>query len=282
VNSVHQYEYGSGPKKGRFSGQDKAGIAILLITILAASAIAYWISQKKSSLVHYDSATYCPSKGPFGKTVLLIDLTDEISFLQEQKLKNYIKSLSNPESDQYLSKHDMLSVYLLSESDSKSIPVPIVEVCNPGDGEGLNEFTGNPRLAHKRFSERFLSPINHAIGQIVAVESSETSPIIESLRGISVSAFDDNPEPGHEHRLVVISDMLQNSSDISHYRNGQSQSLDQLKTFRADLDGVSVIDIKVLDREASKKLQGKQLVEFWRQYFRASGTALNSAERWTE
>ena len=282
MKSRRQSNYGEGPKKSGWSAQDSAGIAIIFVALLAAGAVAFWVSEKSSSIVRYDPATYCPIKGPFGKTVLLIDLTDEISFLQERKLKNYIKSLSDSSSDEYLPLHNMLAVYLLDESDTQSIPVPIFEACNPGDGTGLSEFDGNPIQAHKRFTERFLSPINMAIAKIVATGGSKTSPIIESIRGISVSAFDESPQPGHNHRLVVISDMLQNSTAVTHYGDGQGQSLGQLRSVGADLDSVSIIDIKVLDRENLKKLQGKQLLEFWSQYFRASGSSLNSADRWTE
>ena len=282
MKSRHQFDYGKGPKKNGFSKGDYLGVSIAAIVISLVVLVSYWNYQKRSSLIELDQVTYCPIDGPYAKTVLLIDLTDEISFIQEEKLKKYIKTLSDSSNDGYLPQYDMLAVYLLSDGDSDSLPQPIVEVCNPGDGSGLRELDGAPILAKKTFVKMFSEPISAAIGGILPVGASKTSPIIEAIRGISVSTFDGTAEPGHENRLVVISDMIQNSAELSFFKNGQSVDREQLKSLGADLAGVPIIDIKVLDRKNSKKLQGKQLVEFWSQYFRASGSSLNSAERWTE
>lgn len=282
MKSRDKFDYGQGPQKDGFSKGDFLGLTMAAIVVLLVVVVSYWSYQKKSSFIELDQVTYCPIDGPYGKTVLLIDLTDEISFIQEEKLNKYIKTLSDSSNDGYLPQYDMLAVYLLSDGDSDSLPQPIVEVCNPGDGSGLRELDGAPLLAKKTFVEKFSGPISTAIAGILPVGASKTSPIIEAIRGISVSTFDGAAEPGHENRLVVISDMIQNSTELSFFKDGQSVDLAQLKALGADLADVPIIDIKVLDRKNSKKLQGKRLVEFWRQYFRASGSSLNSAERWTE
>lgn len=282
MSKRNAYSYGPGKNRKGLSGSDWIGIVVGILAVLAFVGLGYWIYQEKSSVVQYDATTYCPIEGPFATTVLLIDLTDEVSFIQEQKITNFIKSLATAGGEDVVPQHDMLSVYLLSEADVNTIPKPVIQVCNPGDGQGLNEFTGNPRLANKRFTERFLKPVDAAIGGIVSTQSANISPIIEAIRGISLTAFDAEPQAGHEHRLIVISDMLQNSPSLSHYKNGQHQTQEQLKSFNADLNSVSRVDIKVLDRSGSERLQGKDLVEFWRAYFRVSGTSLTSAERWSK
>ena len=282
MNKRQAYNYGPGKNRKGLSSSDWIGIILGLAAVLAFAGLGYWIYKEKSAKVQYNATSYCPLSGPFATTVLLIDLTDEISFLQEQKITNFIHSLATASGEDVVQKHDMLAVYLLKESDADTIPTPVVQVCNPGDGQGLNEFTGNPRLANKRFSDSFVKPIDAAIANIVSAQSANISPIIESIRGISLTAFSKEPHAGHEHRLIVISDMLQNSPQISHYKHGQKQTKEELQKFSADLSMVSRVDIKVLDRSGSERLQGKDLVEFWRAYFRVSGTSLTSAERWAK
>lgn len=276
------YPYAPGQRKKGLSSKDWAGILLVLLVVTGVAAMGFWRYTAGQSHVSYDRTSYCPASGAYAKTVLIVDLTDEISFIQEQKLKNFVRSLSDANNDNLVPQYTMLSVYLLSETDVESIPTPIVEVCNPGSGEGLSEFTGNPRLANKRFTERFLDPIDKAIGKIVHTKSAKTSPIIEAIRGISVTAFGEPPTAGYEHRLIVVSDMLQNSRGTSHYRQGQDLGKVDLSGLVADLENVSRVDIKVIGRTDTPALQGKPLVEYWRGYFRASGSNLSSAERWGE
>lgn len=282
MNKHSVYPHGPGQRKKSLTAQDWLGIVLIIAVVTGAAGLGYWYYTAKKNHVVYDQNTFCPEGGPFAKTVLLIDLTDEISFIQEQKLKTFVQSLADPSNPDAVPQHAMLSVYLLQESDASGLPVPVVELCNPGSGQGLNELTSAPQLANKRFSERFLTPINAAIGNIVHTDSAKTSPIIESIRGIAVSAFAAKPREGYVHRLIVISDMLQNSAATSHLRQGQDIDKVDKNKLRADLVNVSRVDIKVINRNTSARLQGKALVEYWRGYFRASGSSLESAERWTE
>lgn len=276
------YPYGLGTRKKGRSAKDWAGIALIVFVISLASGVGYWRYAAGEAHIALENTSFCPVSGPYAKTVLLIDLTDEISFIQEQKLKNYMHALADPENPDAIAQYTMLSVYLLSESDTDAIPVPIVEVCNPGSGVGLSEFTNNPKKANKKFIEKFVKPIDAAIGSIVHTTSADSSPIIESIRGISVSAFAQPPHEGYGHNLIIISDMLQNSSKTSHYREGQDIEADKFGGLTADLAMVGKIDIKVFARKEHASLQGKALVEYWRNYVRASGSSLSTIERWEE
>jgi len=282
MSKRNPYPHGPGQPKSGLSSKDCIGIALIIVAILATAGVGYWYYTASESHVAYDKGTYCPDSGPYARIALLIDLTDEMSFIQEQKLRHFIQSLSDESREDSVPQHAMLSVYLLSENDASAIPTPVIEVCNPGNGEGINEFTGNPRLANKRFTERFLDPIDTTIGKIVYTDPAKTSPIIESIRGIAVSNFAEEAEPGYEHRLIVISDMLQNTPKTSHYREGQILEEATLRDLKSDLQFVDRVDIKVIARQKQERLQGKALVEYWRNYFRESGTNLTTAERWGE
>ena len=281
MSNRHSYPYDPRRKSGNLI-KDRIGAVLIVIALLALITIFFWGEFIKEGYVEYDNTSYCPVSGSYAKTVLLIDLTDKITFIQEEKLRNFMRSLSDPKNPDAVEQHTMLSIYLLNKNHMDGIPTPLVEICNPGSGEGLSELTGNPRLANRRFTERFLTPVDTAVGQIVDTKSSDISPIIESIRGIAVSAFSEAPKDGYEHRLIVISDMLQNSDSASHYHRGQKWNPTDLSKLNADLEHVSRVEIKVISRKNFSYLQGKALVEYWREYFRASKSRLTTAKRWEE
>jgi hypothetical protein len=282
MNNRRSKSYGPSERENRFSSSDLLGFGIIALVLLAFAGLWYWKSEVEGKLVPYDKVVGCPVGGPFATTVLLLDLTDKVSFLQEQQVIKFAESLANLKSDNAVGMHERAILVLLKESHNSQLPIPVVSVCNPGDGSDLDEFTGNPGLAKKRFEERFLSPIKDAISTLVEVQPAGSSPIIESIRGIGVSSFFTSPKTGHKNRLIVISDMIQNSNNISFYRDGLVLNDKALQTQAAELDEVEEAELYVIGREQLATTQGKELIEFWSRYFRFSGTTLSSAERWTE
>jgi hypothetical protein len=258
----NNYSYGPSAKGNGLNRSDFIGIALLLIVFIVLAVVGYWVWSTKSKTIEYDRNTYCPKDGPFGKTVLLIDLTDEVSFLQEQKLRNFVNTLGDADSQISVAKNEMLEIYLLSESYADELPLPLVQACNPGDGKGLSEFTANPRLAKLRFIQSFKEPIDEALRQIVSMSGAKTSPLVEAIRGISVKSFSKPASDGYTNRLVVISDMLQNTRKLSHYRGDQSAYADKLSPNKASMSNVDLVDIKVINRNSNKSLQGKGLIKF--------------------
>ena len=274
--------YGPSGKEDRFSSADLIGFGIIALVLIAFAGLWYWKSEVEDKLIPYDKVSGCPAAGPFATTLLLLDLTDKVSFLQEQNIIKVAESLANPKSQNYVGAHERAILVLLKESHSSQIPIPVVSVCNPGDGSDLDEFTGNPDLARKRFEERFLGPIKEAISRLVEAEPASSSPIVESIRGIGVSSFFTDSKSDHKNRLIVISDMIQHSKNISFYRDGFALSDKEFSSHAAELGYIDQVELFVIGREHPATMQGKELIEFWRKYFRFSDTALSAATRWSE
>jgi hypothetical protein len=257
------------------------GIIILLSVAIAVAGIFYWRHQVAAERLVLDPKTYCPVGGALARTVILVDLSDPITAIQQQKLENLIASFAVPGSPLEVEAGDMLELYLLKPNVTDQIPTPTVSICNPGDGEGISEFTGNPRLARKRFEQRFATPLQEALVGLEAVEPANTSPLIEALRGIAVTSFEYDAKRGHENRLYVISDMLQHSAQLSLYKTPHPDTA-VLAPLRADLDRVASTAIYVVSRASNDSLQGKEFVLFWQKYFKSSGTTLTTMEKWAE
>lgn len=271
-------------KKSGFSSETKVALLIFSLVGVVLASLVFWYVTASKKLVALDETTLCPLDGPYGTTVVILDLSDALSYLQEQKLRNFFSSKQSSGFGDGLSvqKHERLKVYLLDENAAKNLPTPIVDICNPGDGEGLSELTSSPALVKKRYVQAYEKPLESALLEIMQSSSTKTSPLVEAIRGIALTSFGSEASEGHVNNLLLISDMLQHTDSISHYRGDQNLMPQALSKFRADLDTVDEVHIRMFEREQSRQLQGKSLLTFWNNYLKISGTSLTSAERWVE
>lgn len=271
-------------KKSGLSSETKVAILIFSLVGVLMASLGFWYVTASKRLVILDDTTLCPIDGPYGTTVVVLDLSDKLSYLQEQKLRNFFSRKRNPEFGGGLSvqKHDRLKIYLLDENATKHLPDPIIDICNPGDGEGLSELTSSPALVKKRYVQAYEKPLQSALVDIMQSSSTKTSPLIEAISGIALTSFGTEAREGHVNTLFLMSDMLQHTDSVSHYRGDQNLIPQALSKFRADLDGVDEVHIRMFVRDQSKQLQGKSLLTFWNNYLKTSGTSLTSAERWVE
>ncbi|HEV3111394.1 MAG TPA: hypothetical protein VGY99_12955, partial [Candidatus Binataceae bacterium] len=137
--------------------------------------------------------------------------------------------------------------------------------------EGASELTSNPQLIGKRWKMKFIEPLNKQLDTMLRGSGSKDSPIMESIQVVGVSVFD---TPAFhdlaDKRLVIVSDMLQNTAGYSQYRGDESYSRFCTSGYflkvRSNLEGVDVT-ILYLRRTDVRHLQGKRHLEFWENYF---------------
>ena len=79
---------------------------------------------------------------------------------------------------------------------------------------------------------------------MLTTPASDESPIFESIQSIAVRAFGALPESNKDRRLVIASDMLQNTPEYSQYHGiGSFEEFKRSQYYRrvrADLRGVEV------------------------------------------
>ena len=190
--------------------------------------------------------TLCPTSGSKQQTILLIDTTDPLTLVAQEKLKQLLKAFRDSDNQYYLQPGHELIVYRLTPSIA-NIRKPL-RVCNPGNPE---DRTWKDNLTSGKYSglrkwRRFEQSILQALPKIDKQVAGNQSPLLEAIALVAARHV---PSIGVETqqkstRMMLFSDMLQNSEHLSHYK-----SVPDMKTFRAlpgyaemdsDLRGVNV------------------------------------------
>lgn len=197
--------------KNKGKKRDSSGLAWfgLGVVSLLAIAAAFFIFRTISNVAVYDEVTLCPSDGPTSSIVVLLDLTDPVSETQSQTIRR------------------ILLEQILTAPAGTLVSVGMVSVdpgewgarfsrCKPEIGENANEFYQNPVLIAERYHEEFELPLFAAIENLLEANEQPQSPIIESLQRLVEDALTLTAGAPPE-RLIVVSDLIQNSDRVSFY-----------------------------------------------------------------
>jgi hypothetical protein len=237
-------------------------IAFLFVGIVAVVITHYVASRPKE----IDSQTLCPPNGPMGHYVLLVDKTDPLTFTQKQAFSVNLHELI----EKRVPVGYLLSVFVLGE-EFKENAAPLVELCNPGKGDGKTEMTDNLKRLRLRYENKFIEPLLKQSDALLATRSAATSPILEMLQLVGINGFQKHDIKG-ERRLIVMSDMLHNTKQMSMYRTPVDYAVfaatDYGRKTQSDLRGVAV-ELHYLMN--APQLQTKRNVNFWENYFDKAG-----------
>ena len=252
--------------KKRQSKNIAIGIASLVFFLAALGGTVYYLLTREAGL---DRATLCPKTGPTAHIVLLVDKTDPLNFSQKEAFLRLLDELVT----RRVEPGQLVSVFVLGE-DFREGAKPLVEVCNPGSGEGKSELTANVAKLNAQFRERFREPLLKQADALISTVPAKSSPIFEMLQLVSINGFRKHAVNG-PRRLIVVSDMLHKSPQLSMY-----QTLPDFEAFsaseygrkmRSELDRVEVELHHVLNYP---KLQTRKQLEFWQTYFSRSGARI--------
>ncbi len=200
-------------------------------TVFAVLGISF-LSNGLNAAEKLDPRTLCPSDGSMGQTILLIDTTDPLPPATQTRLKQLLQGFGDSQNSLYLPRSHELIVYHLTSSISKMSKRKPLRVCNPGNPEErgiIDNLISSPAEA-KRNWRKFELLRKRAYLRIKEQTEEEQSPLLESLALVSAANI---PILGVEEqrkptRLILFSDMLQNSKNLSHY-----QSLPTMKVFKS-------------------------------------------------
>jgi len=158
--------------------------------------------------------------------------------------------------------------------------------CNPGDGEGLSEWTDNPRIARLRWIEDFRKPAALAMKSSIAAAKANSSPIMAAIQDIAIDQFSSAAGQDAKKTMYVISDMIEHTRDYSQYARAGDLSFQRYKQspaylkFRTDLHGATVI-IRYVTRQVNGQplLDGTKHVEFWKDWIEDNRGIFGGAKR---
>ena len=252
-----------------FSKKDLQGFFIIggVVLIFAALIIIAFVLQ--SNQVKVDAA-FCPTEQTYAHTLVLIDDTETLSLGQIAAVQRYMKEIPNN-----LETKEKLSLHMLYESAEGNL-ASIFSLCNPKIKEGkCNELYQNCDKIKKEYEQEFSGVLEENLQRLYGIGENPTSPIMEVIYKLSSlpdfgSGYDD------KMRLIIFSDMMQNSDRYSHYKNidfGQCSGNSYCQGAIPSLRNAEVI-IYYIERPKFQAIQGREHIYFWEQYFRAGGARI--------
>jgi len=174
--------------------------------ILAVSAISAYVLTGEDC----DPETFCKGE-VLAHTIIVLDKTDPLTIEQQKFMLHYI----NKEKEK-LKKFEKFSIFTLTENTYTNLE-PIFSKCNPGTGENANPLYQNPQMIKMRFDNDFSEPLKENMNSLLFDSTGSKSTIFEMIRELTFR--DDFGESMKNRTLIIISDMMHNTPEYSHYKN---------------------------------------------------------------
>jgi uncharacterized protein len=252
------------------SKKDKTGILIIIICAIFFIGIGVIAIIVNNNKIELDENTLClAKKPPSGHTAILVDRTDPLSQNQSKWLFILVNKIKAN-----LPVYGKLSIIPITKESGKFLN-PIFSLCSPRQGNKANPFYENPRKLKSFFDLQFGRPLQKVLNNLSKGETYSESPIIESIQRLTqAETFSTIAE---NRKIIIISDMLQNTRSINHYKKYSADSFIESKYFneiKPELNNTDVI-VYYLASNIPKtlKYQGERHKKFWKNFFIESNAA---------
>jgi len=258
----------------RRSGQKKQRNQAILNFVLAGLAVAiigfsFYALQPEP----YDELTLCEISDDLPPhTAVIIDKTDEYSEQQADLIAAVIRRARN--------RLEIGERFTLFELDQfgQFDPRGRFSLCNPGRGDQVNALFRNPEQIEERFNEKFDQPLETILEDLVVPKEAPNSPVLEAMARLGqTDAFSDRAP---SRRIVIVSDMLQNSDVFTIYGGGGtlpenmpdavSVADTTMRRFGDSLSGVE-LEIRLIPRQRYVDMQRGPLKDYWDEVFAELG-----------
>lgn len=226
-----------------------------LVSVLAGFGWLYMGAVARNS--ERDPETLCPKTGPVEQVLVLVDVTDPVGPIAQADILNQLDAIADG-----LPRGGLFELRTLKTGDTRTNT--IFSTCNPGDGSDLDHWTGNPEAARKRWAESFDGPLKAAMDDALQAESADTSPIMAGVQQIAVDNLGTQHAKSIPNRLIIVSDLLENTPAFSIYRSGPDFEAYRASSapaeYGTDLAGATV-EVWLLRRGTD--FVGSELADFW-------------------
>lgn len=235
---------------------EKVGGGLLVGAALVA-AVTILILLEACRPCPRDPDTYCcqnPNHRPRQVTAIILDTTNRIGPISRADILGSLDELvdaSQPEEE---------VIILHPPRSTAQIAEPQVMVCYRSKPNPLFENVGVAEEMRKAFRDR----LKERFRQLIDSEEAKISPIMETIQAASVTLFARNEYAGIPKRLVLVSDLMQNSEHLNLYGHSLDYSMFSgtpgSVALGTDLDEV-VIDVYLVQRSVHPQVM--RLIEFW-------------------
>ena len=238
---------------------DIKGYLIMGLVALLLGAAAIYIFVNDGNKVKIDRITFCPTEESeqFGKTVALLDLTDPLNKAQKEFFLKEIKELKDQ-----IPKHHSLTIYTLDE-DLDLNKSRKITMCNPGTVDDIestyDKISINPKEIKKKWVEGFSKQISDVVNNIMFENNTQnSSPVMEMFQLIAINEF--KGFEGADNEIIILSDMIQNTTEMSMYQNGLStfskfKKSNYFSKVKTDLNYNVAIKLFIIKRDGLRAMQ---------------------------
>jgi hypothetical protein len=186
----------------------------VLFAVMALTATV-WLLRPAT----LDAATLCPTDRPLqGHTVVIVDRTDRWSPAMGAALTQLIENAQR-DTDRY----EKFSIVSL---DAEQSVHPLFSVCNPGEPTFWSDLYRGRRYTMRDFEQRFVGAAERIVADVREPSEARISPIVEYVRRWLGS--DDFNAEVRNRRLILVSDMRQNSALYSVYTAADNDGLSEV------------------------------------------------------
>jgi hypothetical protein len=271
-------------RRRRSGGGDGWKIALGVLAGLVAAGVLggmIWLNATVERPPVLDADTLCPAgpalrlptDGASQVTVVLLDGSDALPEIAQLEVSRALMEVAEG-----VPTGGLLDVRRLDPAAPRG--EVLFQRCNPGDGEGLSEWTANPEAARRRWLAAFREPVDAILSNGVPVSDAETSPIMATIQGIAVEYFGMLRDPAKPNRLVIVSDMLENTPDYSQYSTpldfAAFKASPAARKVATDLGGAEVT-VYYISRDRSGEADSGAHIRFWADWIADNGGTLVEA-----
>lgn len=252
---------------------DRQGVWLIAGSVLLLGLVAGLVAWRSIRTPRLDPVTMCEVGRPVsGEVVILLDVTDPLTRDQQDRLTGWLRGFELTK----LRANECLCLWVLGTGEDGGLERRFSR-CYPG--RDSDPILHNPAMSTAACDSLFTRPLSAKLVAAAPIKSTRYSFLMEGVREIA-----EQPEMDAKtgpRRLVVISDLRQNTPGLSFYQGVPSfpafQNSQSFSDVRADLQGVSV-EVLYLSRGAWDACT-PGLRDFWRAYLTECGAASVSLRR---
>ena len=237
----------------------------MIVVVLTIMALILWYTPDP---IERDPDTFCRSDGPSSITAILLDSTDSFGATTKQDLSNQMWDCLNESEENH-----EISIFAVDSTRENTLD-PIIRVCNPGDPDEANPLIQSKEIIERKWNQQFRQPLDEKLDSLLTAEEAPLSPIMESIQSVSITHFRATSRDTIPRRLIIISDLLQNSDEISFYREppdfNRFQRKPEARWLNPDLRNVD-IEIWLIQRRQPQQGDGGALLKFFKSWLEEHG-----------
>ncbi len=161
---------------------------------------------------------------------------------------------------QALRKHGRLTVMGIN-ADNPDQGTIVFSRCSPGSPRRANPVFENPKFIQQDWEDKFQTSLQSRVADLILKNRSPVSPLIEHMRGIHRRT--DFTDAVEERRIVLVSDLYQNSSTYSTYDSGLNQKRFEEAMYAIEFPNFEGVEVALFRVDRKRSIRGADLIEFW-------------------